>query len=157
MHPNAQKIQEFYTAIRRGEEAAADCYAPDASFEDIAFRLTNREDIRNMWRLVCSAAPVVEFDSVSADAEGGRAHWTACYVFGKTRSKPGRPVKNDTTSEFRFRDGQIVQQRDHADAPQWARQAYRFPIGIVLGRVGPLRRWGARRKLNKFVAGKLDS
>jgi hypothetical protein len=49
MHPNARLIETLYGALRDDEpEAAAECYAADARFEDIAFRLEGRDQVLDM-------------------------------------------------------------------------------------------------------------
>lgn len=152
MHPNAQRIETLYTALANGDpDAVTACYADDAYFEDIAFRRHGREQIHEMWRLVCHAKPKVTFASATADDQRGSGRWTADYMFGKTGTKPGRRVVNNSTSVFTFRDGLIVEHRDHCDAMAWARQAFPFPVALILGSVAPLRRFAAARKLKKFL------
>jgi ketosteroid isomerase-like protein len=153
MHPNAQRIETLYAAIAKGDpDAAMACYAEDAYFEDIAFRCRRRKHIHEMWRMVCHAKPMVTFWSAVADDQRGNGHWTADYMFGKTDSKPGRRVVNNSTSAFTFRgDGLIIEHRDHCDAMAWARQAFPFPASLIVGSVGPLRRLAAAFKLKKFL------
>jgi ketosteroid isomerase-like protein len=153
MHRNAQRIETLYTALARGDaDAAAACYvdADDAYFEDIAFRRHGREEIHQMWRMVCDAKPMVTFGSAIADDQRGNGHWTADYMFGKTENPPGRHVVNNTTSKFTFRDGLIVKHHDQCDARVWARQAYSVPRSFFAG-FGPPRRRGAARKLRQFL------
>jgi hypothetical protein len=74
MHPNARLIETLYSSLRDDKpDAAAACYAPDAHFEDIAFRLDGRERILQIWRLVCSQKVGVTFGSVVADEQQGGA------------------------------------------------------------------------------------
>jgi ketosteroid isomerase-like protein len=148
MHPNARTIERLYAALQaRDPDAMAACYADDATFRDIAFDLRGRAAILRMWRLVCSKKVRNEITAIHADEQKGRAHWEAHYRFGKRN----RPVHNVTDAEFTFRGGRIVAHVDHADALAWARQAYGPVVGEVLGRVGPLRRFGARLKLKAFA------
>ena len=150
-HPNVRLINMLYTAIQNADaKAIAACYADDAHFEDIAFRLHGKEHISDMWRMVCHSRPQVTFDSVKADDRKGSGRWRAIYRFGKTDSKPGRPVDNTLTSDFTFRDGLIVEHRDKCDARVWARQAYAFPASIFAS-IGPIRRYMAARKLANFI------
>src|SRR5688572_30090324 len=69
VHPNARLIETLYSAIRANDaDAITACYAPDASFEDIAFELEGREMIRDMWRMICDAEiTVLGFEVKSAD------------------------------------------------------------------------------------------
>jgi SnoaL-like domain len=148
MHPNTRLIATLYSSLRDDKpDAAAACYAADAHFEDIAFRLDGREWILQMWRLVCSGDVGVSFDSVIADDQKGRANWVASYTFTDT----GRKVINPTTAHFTFRDGLIVNHVDRCDAMAWARQAYPFPKNLAAGLVGPVRRYVAHQKLKQFI------
>jgi hypothetical protein len=141
-------MEKLYSALRDGDpNAAASCYTDDAHFQDIAFSLHGRESIHQMWRLVSSRNVEVTFDSLAADDRRGEGHWVACYTFSDT----GRRVVNDIHSRFSFREGLIVDYRDECDALSWAIQAYPFPKNILVGLVGPLRRFDARRRLEEFI------
>lgn len=129
MHPNAQTLQRFYTAFSQLDHATmAACYAPDATFEDEAFSLKGREQIGGMWRMLCSAAQKpaaakhwkLEYSGIEADANGGRAHWEAHYLFSAT----GRKVHNIIDGTFTFTpDGLIATHRDRFNFWRWSRQA----------------------------------
>ena len=148
MHPNAQLIESLYSAIRDNEpNRAAACYSESARYEDIAFRLEGRKSISDMWRLVCSREVKVVFDSIVADDNQGTGHWVFRYTFSET----GKQVVNDMHSHFSFRDGLIVDHHDKGDAVSWAKQAYFFPKSFLVGHIGPLRRFGARKKLEEFI------
>jgi uncharacterized protein len=149
MHPNARLIETLYASLRDSQpDVAAACYAADAHFEDIAFRLKNSADILRMWRLVCSKKVEVTFDSVVADDDKGSANWVAKY----TMTESGRPVTNPSSAQFDFRDGIIVNHVDRCDAMAWATQAYPFPKNLAAGLIGPLRRRIARQKLDEFAS-----
>ena len=125
MHPNVHLIETLYSSLRDNKpDAAAACYAADAHFEDIAFRLDGRESILQMWRLVCRQKVGVTFGSVVANDQKGGAHWVAKYMIDETRRK----VTNPTTASFDFRDGLIVNHVDRCDAMTWASQAFPFPL-----------------------------
>jgi hypothetical protein len=150
MHPNVHLLESLYSSLRdNNPEKAAACYAADAQFEDIAFRLKGRESILQMWRLVCSREVGVTFDSVVADDQHGGANWVAKYTITDTRRK----VTNPTTAQFDFRDGLIVNHRDHCDAMAWATQAFPFPLNLAVGSIEPLRRYIAGKKLEQFIQG----
>jgi hypothetical protein len=150
MHTNVHLIETLYSSLRDNKpETAAACYAADARFEDIAFRLKGRESILQMWRLVCSREVGVTFDSVVADDQKGGANWVAKYKMAKTRRK----VTNPSTSHFAFRDGLIVDHRDRCDAMAWAAQAFPFPLNLAIGSIEPLRRYIAGKKLEQFIQG----
>jgi ketosteroid isomerase-like protein len=152
-HPNALQIDRLYTAIQSADlKAIAACYDDNAYFEDIAFRRHGKKEILEMWRYVCHGRPQVTFDAnaIKADDGKGSGRWRAKYTFGKTDTKPGRPVDNVITSQFTFCEGRIVDHRDHCDPMAWARQALPFPASLVAGSVAPMRRFMATRKLRKF-------
>lgn len=157
MHPNAALLTRFYTAFAAVDaEAMAACYAPDARFEDEAFRLHGREEVAGMWRMLCAATRArgmdawsLQFGGIEADDHRGRAHWEPRYRFSAT----GRLVHNVIDAEFEFRDGLIVAQRDRFDFWRWARQAL-GPTGWALGWTPLLRRKvqaQARANLRAFL------
>jgi hypothetical protein len=153
-HPNARLIETLYRAIQGAQpEAIIACYASDAKFEDIAFRLQGRDEILGMWRLVCHGRPkvTIDFDSISADGTKGQGRWMATYMFGKTAAKPGRKVDNTLTSEFAFREGLIVEHHDRCHPVAWAVQALPCPLGCIIGPIAPLRRTLAKLRLKKFL------
>ena len=138
MHPNAQTLQRFYTppsaslttppwppAMRRMRR-----------LKTRAFSLKGREQIGGMWRMLCSARPKataakhwkLEYSGIEADANGGRAHWEAHYLFSAT----GRKVHNIIDGTFTFTDGPIATHRDRSNFWRWARQALGLP-GVLLG------------------------
>jgi SnoaL-like domain len=153
-HPNARLIETLYGAIRSADlDAIIACYADDAYFEDIAFQRRGKERILEMWRLVCHGRPkvTIDYDSIAADAQRGSGRWMATYMFGKTATKPGRKVDNTLTSEFVFDGDLILEHRDRCHAMAWAVQAIPFPISLLVGSIGPLRRALAAWRLRKFL------
>jgi hypothetical protein len=154
MHPNALVIERLYAALSKHDAAAAAaCYASNAEFEDIAFRLQGRKQIHEMWRMVCNREADVRVTDVHADFaddENGRGRWVAKYKL-KGPFWPARCVTNNTVSEFVFSGEEIIRHDDRSDPLIWAKQAYPFPLGFLLGRIEPLRRLGAKLKLRKFL------
>lgn len=146
MHPHEALIREFYTAFaRRDAEAMARCYHDEIFFTDTVFPKLHGEEARDMWRMLVSRATDLEIvlDEASADAEGGRARWTARYTFTKT----GRPVVNRIEALFAFREGRIVRHFDHFPFWRWAAQAL-GPLGRFLGWFAPVK-WMVRRQAAK--------
>ena len=127
MHDNSQLLNMFYTAFEALDaETMMECYAPDATFQDEVFTLTGREEIADMWRMLCDAtrskgmdAWSLEFSGVESDATRGQAHWEPRYRFSAT----GRMVHNIIDAKFEFRDGLIIAQRDRFNFWRWSRQA----------------------------------
>ena len=155
MHPNAQTLQRFYTAFTQLDHATmAACYAPDATFDDEAFSLKGRDQIGGMWRMLCTASQKPEarshwklaFSGIEADAQGGRTHWEADYLFGATK----RTVHNTVDGTFTFTpEGLIATHRDRFNFWAWARQALGTP-GLLLGWSPSL-----KRKVRSTAAGNL--
>lgn len=153
MHPHEALIREFYAAFARGDaEGMARCYDPEIFFSDPVFPKLQGAEAGDMWRMLLSRAAdlQVTLDEASADAEGGKAHWTARYTFSKT----GRPVVNKVRAMFAFRNGKIVRHYDRFSFYKWASQAL-GPAGKLLGWLAPLK-WKIRKEaakgLEKFRA-----
>ena len=148
MHPNEALIREFYAAFaRRDPEAMARCYHADVFFSDPVFQKLKGAEAADMWRMLLSRAADLEvtLDEAAADADGGRARWTARYTFSRT----GRPVVNRIRAMFAFRDGLIVRHYDHFSFWGWASQAL-GPSGKILGWFAPLK-WKVRRDAMKSL------
>lgn len=148
MHPHEALIREFYAAFaRRDAEGMARCYHPDIFFSDTVFPRLHGEEAGDMWRMLLSRATDLEvtLDSVQADADGGRAQWTARYTFTKT----GRKVVNVIRAMFAFRDGRIVRHYDSFPFWRWASQAL-GPVGAALGWFAPLK-WKVRKDAAKSL------
>jgi ketosteroid isomerase-like protein len=142
MHAHEALIREFYAAFARGDaEAMARCYHADVLFSDAVFPRLQGREAGDMWRMLLGRARDlrVTLEEASADAEGGRACWTARYTFSRT----GRPVVNRVAALFAFRDGLIVRHHDSFSFWRWASQAL-GPPGAALGWFAPLK-WKVRR------------
>ncbi|HYC36692.1 MAG TPA: nuclear transport factor 2 family protein [Usitatibacter sp.] len=148
MHPNEALVREFYAAFaRRDAEGMARCYHPDVFFSDTVFPKLHGAHASDMWRMLLARASDLEvtLEEASADADGGRARWTARYTFSRT----GRPVVNRVVAMFAFRDGLIVRHYDSFPFWRWARQAL-GPPGLALGWFAPLK-WKVRRDAAKAL------
>jgi hypothetical protein len=155
MHPNAQLIEQFYTAFseRRIEDMLA-VYHRSVVFSDPVFMELQGDRARAMWRMLLergrSKPTIIEFRDVDADDRKGRAHWEAHYSFGPK----GRPVHNIIEAEFEFEDGLIRRHRDTFDLPRWAGQALGAHMGL-LAHFPPIRnaiRANVRKTLDAYVA-----
>ena len=161
MHPNEATLNKFYTAFAALDpDTMAQCYAPDAEFEDEVFTLHGQTEVMGMWRMLCEAVRSkgredwkLVFSGVTADASTGAVHWDATYRFSAT----GRMVLNRIDGSFRFdAKGRIVQHHDHFDFWAWSRQALGTP-GLLLGWTPFLRakvRQKANAGLRKYLAAK---
>lgn len=141
-HPNADLITRFYTAFQQLDaDSMAACYAADVRFADPVFTGLQGAEAADMWRMLCRRAEdfSLTFDSVHADDHAGSARWVATYRFSAT----GRQVVNHIQARFVFRDGLIVEHRDHFDLWRWTRQALGAK-GLLLGWAPPVQ--GAIRR-----------
>jgi ketosteroid isomerase-like protein len=156
-HPNASLIQRLFAALDRHDpDQMAACYRDDTViFHDIAFHIEDKARLYAMWRMICEGESGIQVTvkSIDANDRDGEARVVDAYRFGRDtrRGKAGKPVLNEITSRFRFRDGLIEEQVDSCDERAWARQAMGGPIGWIAGRCRPLRTWSANRKLDRFL------
>ncbi len=123
-------LQRFYTAFANKDGATmAACYHPQVHFTDEVFDLHGAR-AGLMWRMLLSAGKdmQMEFSSIEAQGQSGRAHWEARYTFSAT----GRAVHNRVDAEFEFQDGLIIRHIDRFDFWAWSRQALGLP-GLLLG------------------------
>ena len=153
MHPNAELIQGFYTALSRLDGAAmAACYTTDASFSDPVFQGLKNGVPGKMWRMLTTRGKdmTVVFDGIEANDATGKAHWVATYTFSAT----GNKVVNDIQANFTFENGKIKTHRDDFDLYKWMRQALGLK-GALLGWLPPVQaklRQTARAGLDAFKA-----
>ena len=131
MHPNEELLNKFYSAFQKldGDTMAAS-YHDEAHFSDPVFPSLDGPEVGAMWKMLCSRAQEfkLEYRDIEADDESGKAYWEAHYTFSRT----GRRVHNKISSTFKFRDGKIVDHRDHFDLWAWTRMALGF-MGVLLG------------------------
>ena len=133
---NEALVKRFYAAFAALDaDTMQAAYAPDASFEDPAFKLQGREQIGAMWRMLCEAVKAKGMDvwsldasAITADVKTGRAHWEPHYRFSAT----GRMVHNIVDAQFTFENGLIATHVDRFNFWRWSRQAL-GPAGLVLG------------------------
>ncbi len=137
MHPNQQTLEKFYAAFAQLDSATmAQCYAPDAAFDDEAFSLRGHRQVTGMWHMLCDATKArgrdawrLEYSDLHADDVSGSSHWEADYRFSAT----GRLVHNVIDGRFTFSpEGLIVTHKDSFDFWAWSRQALGTP-GMLLG------------------------
>jgi ketosteroid isomerase-like protein len=129
--PQASVVDRFYEAFARRDAAAmAACYHPEATFEDPAFGLLDREAACAMWAMLLgrSADLTVTHRVLNETAISATACWEARYTFTRT----GRPVLNRIEATFALEDGLIRTHRDRFSFWTWARQAF-GPPGLLLG------------------------
>lgn len=153
MDDNAALITRFYEAFSKRDHATmAACYADDARFSDPVFPALRGAKIGGMWRMLCERGTDLEltFSDVTADEEGGTAHWEAHYTFSAT----GKKVHNKIDARMKIRDGKIVEHIDDFDFYKWTKMALGVP-GVLLGWSSLLQnkvRGQAGAQLDKFCA-----
>ncbi len=82
----------------------------------------------------------LEYSGIEADANSGRAHWEAHYIFSAT----GRTVHNIIDGTFTFTpDGLIATHRDRFNFWHWSRRALGLP-GRAAGLVAVTEAQGAQ-------------
>jgi hypothetical protein len=130
----------------------AECYAPAASFRDIAFDLDGKSQIHGMWQMICEGSDIrATFEVIHADDREGRVALIDHYTFSDTKFK----VRNVIDARFRFQNGLIVQHHDECDAKAWAEMAFHGGIrGFLAGRSRLVRSRAAKAKLKAFLDAK---
>ncbi|MEO6330788.1 MAG: nuclear transport factor 2 family protein [Ginsengibacter sp.] len=123
MNINEEVIKTFFTAFAKLDYTTMQyCYDNDAIFNDPVFGILQGEQVRSMWKMLCTRAKdfSLEFNAVEAGEEYGTCLWTARYVFSKT----GRSVINNVKAHMRFSQGKIIEHTDEFDLYKWSRQAF---------------------------------
>jgi ketosteroid isomerase-like protein len=152
-HPNEALIEQFYRSFQQGDAAGMiACYDPAIQFSDPVFVGLRGPEAGAMWQMLTGRSKDfhLTYSDIAADGQGGHASWVATYTFTQT----GRSVRNVVKSDFRFKDGKIVQQQDTFDLWNWAGQAL-GPVGRLLGWTPLLQariRKNARAGLDAFMA-----
>ena len=127
-------LTKFYTAFTNLDaETMAKCYHSDIVFKDPAFGVLQGEQVKNMWRMLCTSQKgkdfIITFSNIEANAHSGSAKWEAKYNFSKT----GRFVHNKISAQFEFKDGLIIKHTDIFNLHRWATQALGFKGRIIGG------------------------
>jgi hypothetical protein len=149
MDTQAPVLERLYTCLdRHDHEGMAACYHADAEFHDIAFALRGKKQIHAMWHMISEANLQASFRIREANGEFRTVDLVDDYTFRET----GRRVRNVIRSDFRFRDGLIIEHRDSCSALQWGVQALGPVKGVIAWLIPAARRGKARAKLEKFIA-----
>ena len=124
-------LTRFYSAFQQHDHAAmAACYHNDAHFSDPVFPDLDAQGVRAMWKMLLTSGTDLrlEFKVLEENANGGKVHWDAYYTFSRT----GRKVHNSIDATFTFKDGLILDHKDHFDLWRWSKQAL-GTSGLLLG------------------------
>ncbi|WP_235295530.1 nuclear transport factor 2 family protein [Portibacter lacus] len=129
---NEEVINKFYSSFSAADaEGMNSCYHKDVVFEDPAFGQLKGDRVRGMWSMLLKRSGGgldVKFSDVKADEHTGSAKWIAKYNYGPKK----RPVVNNVSASFEFKDGKIIKHTDHFDSWKWASMALGLP-GKLLG------------------------
>jgi ketosteroid isomerase-like protein len=147
MNNHQALIEHFYEAFKAKDyQTMADCYHPEAHFQDEVFELKGKA-IGAMWHMLCERGADMTLNySVSEVGGQVNAHWEPIYRFSKT----GRKVHNLIDAEFEFKDGKIIRHRDHFNFWRWSREALGL-TGLLLGWT-PLIQHQVSREANKALS-----
>ena len=84
---NQELIDHFYNSFKnKNAEAMIACYHDDVEFSDPAFGLLKGSEAKSMWQMLIERGKdslQIDYNTVSADSENGKAKWIAHYNFVK--------------------------------------------------------------------------
>lgn len=145
-----ETIETFYKAFAEHDAISmGNCYHPEATFSDPAFRNLNADEVKAMWAMLIQRSKgelEIEFHSVMADEKLGQCTWEAQYHFSKT----GNPVHNIIHATMEFEDGLIKKHTDVFNFWRWSSMALGMP-GKLLGWTPYL-----KNKVSKMAMKSLD-
>ena len=125
-------IVKLYEALgNRDGEGMAECYHDNCTFEDPVFGKLEGKNVGNMWRMLTKRASngiEVKYHGLKSQYNQGEVTVEAIYEFSKTK----RIVHNIIHATFIFKEGKILEQKDHFDFWRWSRMAL-GPVGLFLG------------------------
>jgi ketosteroid isomerase-like protein len=149
---NSQLIERFYSAFQSLDwKEMGNHYHDDAIFSDPVFENLSGEEVRVMWKMLCTSARdfSLRYGNIIIDGEYCTVDWTAKYKFSKT----GRTVVNNVKAYIRIQDGLITEHRDEFDLYRWARQAMGVS-GMLFGWTSVMKngiRKSAQQSLHRFI------
>ncbi|MCB9638881.1 MAG: nuclear transport factor 2 family protein [Myxococcales bacterium] len=126
-----ETIQKFYEAMEKHDyKTIMSLYHPDATFTDPAFPNLKGEKLEGMWKLITGKEGLsVTHRDVRLQPDGSvTGHWDANYELFK-----GNPIFNQIDSKFEFKDGKIYKHTDSFSFSKWAKQAFPWGLGNILG------------------------
>lgn len=124
-------IKAFYNAFENKDaKTMVAYYHENIRFTNPVFGTQKGDRAKNMWRMVCKNAKKLSVKSseIVMEADKGRVHWEAQYLFSQTERK----VHNKIDAQFKFKEGKIVEHIDVFNLHSWARQALGFK-GFLIG------------------------
>jgi hypothetical protein len=99
MDAQRQTIERLYQAFARLDtDTMADCYAPDATFDDEAFSLKGRREVMGMWTMLCDATRAKGQDVWRLEWSGVQAEGSAAARTGRRGTASAPPAAWCTTA-----------------------------------------------------------
>ncbi len=146
---NKTLIEKFYTSFQNKDyHGMIECYHDDIIFEDPGFGELHGEEAKSMWKMLLSRSnsdTKITFKDAEANDSSGSVKWTAKYTYGDKKRK----VVNNISAKFKFKDGKIIDHRDHFNLWKWTSQALGMP-GILLGWT-PFMKKKLQQRTNKML------
>ncbi|WP_144665860.1 nuclear transport factor 2 family protein [Dokdonia sp. Hel_I_53] len=129
---NKELLEKFYTSFAQGNfKGMTECYDENILFKDPVFGTLRGKRARAMWEMLLSRKSKdleINYEIINSTTEQGNVRWTATYLYGKKKRK----VINNVSSNFKFKNGKIVEHIDSFNLWKWTKQAL-GSIGYVLG------------------------
>lgn len=124
MDVNVETMRSFYEAFSRKDAEAMNAqYHQDIMFSDPAFGVLEGEEVRRMWRMLCSGAKDFKLEFGPVNDRGDNYYtceWKASYLFSAT----GNRVVNKAKGFMKIENGKITEHSDAFRFYVWARQAF---------------------------------
>jgi hypothetical protein len=156
MHPNEEVIKKFYESFKVWNfHTMKSCYAPEAEFEDVAFKLKGADNVDVMWEMLCTRKDKIEVrvSNIHADEKTGTADWEADYLYPDGNEEPDRskqkPIANKIKATFEFSDGKIIKHHDSCEVAKLAEMLFPGLLGVIVSRIPFLFPFTLSMKLNK--------
>ena len=146
-------IKKFYTSFSDGNsKEMVECYHENIVFQDPVFGTLKGERAIKMWEMLLSKKKddtKISFDNIQTSVKNGKANWVAEYVYGQNNRK----VINRVSTDFKFKEGKIIEHIDTFDLWKWTRQAMGI-LGYLIGWTPFMKskiQKTTNKKLDKFI------
>ncbi len=124
MNSSEKTINQLYTSIANGDiKKINECYSPITKFHDPIFGTLNNNEVPKMWEMLITKSKgklEIEYNIIKTDNRTASVQWTAIYTFGKKQ----REIKNVIHSQFQFKEGLIIKQKDDFNIWTWLDSLY---------------------------------
>ena len=124
MDVNVEAVRKFYEGFSKCDAEGMNAqYDAGIVFSDPAFGMLEGEDVKRMWKMLCSRARdfSLEFGNIIDRGDGYyTCEWKASYIFSAT----GNRVVNRVKAFMKLENGKITEHSDAFRFYKWARQAF---------------------------------